>query len=119
MSTNLNLKAASFVPRRKAGNATNTSGSKSIGDQRAKTQPSQPIGSQQKIANSQTPHQGNQQSPQQMFKSLLYWEPHDMNGSILDEAYCIECIPSDFWQRLGDLNDTIKTFEKNFNTTFK
>ena len=60
-----------------------------------------------------------QQTQQQIFKSLLYWEPKDSNGSVLDEAYCIECIPSDFWQRLGDLQDTIRSFEKCFNTSLK
>ena len=119
-STKLNLNATSFVPRRKAAGNTNNSGSvnKSVGETRKSQNITQPT--QQNKTNSTHQSQNQvQQSPQQTFKSLLYWEPKDSNGSVLDEAYCIECIPSDFWQRLGDLNDTIRSFEKCFGTTFK
>ena len=126
-STKLNLNATSFVPRRKAAGNTNNSGSvnKSVGDTRPKTQTT--ISQQQNTTpqrqtnsmNQQTNQNNQQQSPQQTFKALLYWEPKDSNGSVLDEAYCIECIPSDFWQRLGDLNDTIRSFERCFGTSFK
>ena len=126
MSTQFNLAATKFVPRHKKGNATNNSGStnKSVGETKPKSQNSTQINSQMMKTPSTSTHQSQQQqltqqSPQQTFKSLLYWEPKDSNGSVLDEAYCIECIPSDFWQRLGDLNDTIRSFEKCFGTTFK
>ncbi|EDR24316.1 hypothetical protein EDI_070580 [Entamoeba dispar SAW760] len=125
MST-LNLVAPPYIPKKrqpKTSGGTNGSTNKSIGETRARTNVSTNLSQQSSTGVSQhssstsTNPSHPQQNAQTLYKQLLYWEPKDANGSVLDEAYCIECIPSDFWQRLGDLNDTIKSFEKYFNTS--
>ena len=53
-------------------------------------------------------------STQQILEKILYWEPKDSNGCILDEAYCIESLPSDFWNSPVDINTTYDTFKRTF-----
>ncbi|ELP94868.1 hypothetical protein EIN_248820 [Entamoeba invadens IP1] len=121
----LNLSAQPFIPRRRqAQNSNGTAGSyEKSADGTTRSTVTNISSRNNSVGQPQfnsTPTQATpQQAQQALYKKLLYWEPKDANGSVLDEAYCIECIPSDFWQKPGDLSDTVKSFEKYFNTTLE
>ncbi|KAL7722972.1 Uncharacterized protein QTN25_000556 [Entamoeba marina] len=107
----LDLSAKAFVPRGRRNKSSGVGGSTgSTQSARAKLNSS---ANQQPFLS--TPAQQQPRPNPQPFKKLLYWEPKDSNGYPLDEAYCIECMPSEFWQKYGDLNDTINFFQKHFN----
>ena len=116
MTANLDLNAPAFVPRRlrttksNDGSAHTTSPSNSRGKAAAPQFVSIPqMSPQPASAHPQTSHQ---QAVRTFHKQLLYWEPKDANGYPLEEAYCVESMPSDFWKRSGDFNDTVVTFQK-------
>ena len=116
----LDLSAKKFVPRRKRENRSGSMNSgtlnTSIDSHSTKSLQTTVHDSTKLSSNSAKP------SPQlntlNLYKKLLYWEPRDANGSLLDEAYCIESVPSEFWQQVGDLNSTLTSFKSYFNVDF-